>query len=342
MFLQGLGILRYLDYRPQFNKEACIRKISRKSSCDSCKIACQRKAIKVVKGGIEIDDDCNQCGQCVVSCPTNAISDNNLSFASTNNKVYVICNKSVQNESVDSKITVHCLKKINLKVLFNLYDRGITTIVTNIDACENCQDNNYLKETINKMNHILDITERKKMNIEIIEIQDFDKIINEIKKDKSNKVVERRDFFKVMIKDSIEQVRAVAPPTIAVKKLKSIESILINWCHNEEEKIGLFNINIEKDKCMECEACMKLCPKQVWTKKEEKLIYAPYKCNGCRICEDVCVGKAIYIDESINKSKEKIYNKIEYTCDNCTNTFFTYLKDKSICSKCAGDRIFKK
>lgn len=309
MFLQGLSILRYLDYRPQFNKKACIRKISRKSSCDLCKRACQRKAIKVVKGGIEIDNDCNQCGQCVVSCPTNAISDNNLNFASKNNKVYVICNKSVQNENIDNKIAVHCLKKINLKVLLNLYDRGITTIVTNIDACKNCQDNNYLKETIYKINDILTINGKKKMDVEIIEIEDFEKTIKEIKKDKSNKKVERRDFFKVMIKDSMEQVRDVVPPTIVVKKLKSIESILINWCHNDEEKISLFNINIQKDKCLECEACMKLCPKQVWTKKEEKLIYAPYKCNGCRICEDICVGKAIHIDERINKSKEKIYKQ---------------------------------
>lgn len=340
MFLQGLNLLRILDYRPKFIKENCIRKISSRSSCNLCESACQSKAIKTVKKGIQIENDCNQCGQCIVSCPTNALSHNDFNFVNKDNKVYVVCSKSLGYETFDNKMVIYCLKKLNLKVLLNLADKNITTIVTNMDFCNNCKEEHNLEQIINEVNYILTLSNKEKINIEKIDIEHFNDNIQQIQKAKANRVVQRRDFFKEIFKDSMEVVKDIAPPTILVKSLKPSEEILENWFNNKEQKVSLFNINIEKSKCIECGACIKLCPNSVWSEEEEKLIFSSYECNGCKICEDICVSEAIHIEKKITKTKQRIYYINEYKCDNCEKTFYSYIKGRNICPDCTRDEVF--
>lgn len=342
MLLQGMNFLKYFDYRPRFVREACIRKISSKSSCRLCKDACQRRAIETIKGGIEIDHACKQCGQCVVVCPTNALLDNGLNFVSEGNKVYVLCGKCQQGQEANSKAVIYCLEKINLKVLLNLSARGITSIVTNMNACSDCKKQHNLMETVDRANRILTIADRETISIDEVEIENFHNSIEKIDKNKADKVIGRRDFLKEIMRESMEIVQDMAPPTVHVKRLQLQELLLIEWCRDQKQKIGVFDIKIQKSKCMECGACMKLCPKEVWEVREAKLIYRPYRCNGCKICEDICVAKAIYVSEEINKCKEEEYEKIEYACSSCEKRFFTYQDEKTICPKCISVKLFNR
>lgn len=56
-------------------------------------------------------------------------------------------------------------------------------------------------------------------------------------------------------------------------------------------------IYIEHDKCDGCEACVIICPKNVFVMNEGKAEVADVvKCNACCSCIEVCPTKAIYVD----------------------------------------------
>ncbi len=71
-----------------------------------------------MKKGIQIETDCNQCGQRIVSCPTDALSHNDFNFVNKDNKIYVI-NKG--GESVINNATEINVKDI-LKTRLWFYD----------------------------------------------------------------------------------------------------------------------------------------------------------------------------------------------------------------------------
>ncbi|MGD8189766.1 4Fe-4S binding protein [Brevibacillus ginsengisoli] len=62
-----------LDYEVTISK-ACTRKKSPHSRCDQCLSACSKQALLLHEGQVAIDRNlCNDCGECLVSCPVQAI-----------------------------------------------------------------------------------------------------------------------------------------------------------------------------------------------------------------------------------------------------------------------------
>ncbi len=342
MILQSVNLLKYLDYRPKFIEEVCVRNISSKSSCNLCQMACPNKAIKVIRGGIEIKNNCKQCGLCVLACPQNALVDNGSDFLRHEDKIYVICDKNLQVNRIDKRALVFCLKKLKLKLLLNLSNRGINTIVTNMDKCGSCEEDNCFAREVMIANKILDKSNREKIIIESVDFDTFQDEVKKIEKKENNKVVDRRDFFKSLMKESVGAIRDLAPPTLCVKSLQTQEDILIDWAKNKEVKLGIFNIKIQADKCIECRACIKLCPKGVWDEKRDELIVKVYKCSGCRLCQDICVGGAIEIERQITEHYDLIRQKTQKECNRCGELFATYQENKTNCPKCISKGLFNK
>ncbi|MBQ6220220.1 MAG: ferredoxin [Methanosphaera sp.] len=56
------------------------------------------------------------------------------------------------------------------------------------------------------------------------------------------------------------------------------------------------NINVNYEKCngINCLECLDLCPMNVFTVKDDKLIvYDLEKCCICQLCQEICEQKAI-------------------------------------------------
>jgi len=55
---------------------------------------------------------------------------------------------------------------------------------------------------------------------------------------------------------------------------------------------------IDSKKCTKCEACIDICPMNVFAKDKEKVaVKRPKECIGCRACEVQCPAEAIKVED---------------------------------------------
>lgn len=64
------------------------------------------------------------------------------------------------------------------------------------------------------------------------------------------------------------------------------------WCHNPESKKRLTEISWDEKKCIDCAACIKVCPKNALGTKNLNFIDRD-KCDNCFLCIDECPSKAL-------------------------------------------------
>jgi glycyl-radical enzyme activating protein len=65
------------------------------------------------------------------------------------------------------------------------------------------------------------------------------------------------------------------------------------WCHNPESWALEPELLYREDKCVNCMACVKVCPKGAHKKPNEKHCFDRGLCTGCGKCIDVCIQNAI-------------------------------------------------
>lgn len=92
------------------------------------------------------------------------------------------------------------------------------------------------------------------------------------------------------------------------------------WCHNPESQEIEKQMLFDRDKCVLCGTCIKICPQKAITIENNKLTTDFDKCNYCRQCEVYCIkgtrqvaGKEYTIDEIL---KEVIKDKVFYEQSN--------------------------
>jgi Pyruvate/2-oxoacid:ferredoxin oxidoreductase delta subunit len=66
----------------------------------------------------------------------------------------------------------------------------------------------------------------------------------------------------------------------------------------ERGDIPMFLPEIQEDKCINCQACARICPKMVLEGGEKDVtVSLPSFCTGCESCSAVCPQKAIRVKE---------------------------------------------
>ena len=56
---------------------------------------------------------------------------------------------------------------------------------------------------------------------------------------------------------------------------------------------------VERDQCVKCAACIKMCPKKVITMKPKGIAFDYSKCIACFCCQEICPNAAIKVKKSI-------------------------------------------
>lgn len=340
--LASMRILRYLDYRPKYDVNKCIKSKSTKSSCEKCYQACPYDAIELYKKGIEITDKCNFCGICVAYCPSNAISDGGRRFCRNGNEMFVACSQQEKEDIDDEKIIVHCLNFFTAKIFLNLYSRGIRKIYINSDKCEDCLYGHNIEKELNFTNEILKVLEKPLMEIEEVGIEEIYEGLEISKNIKSETLIDRRSFFKEIAKEVFNTGYDIAPPIVKEQGWEELSKVIKKLETEEIKGVSLFKVKKDFEKCIECNACIKLCSQKVWKEENEGLKTEIYNCNGCGLCQDICPTKAISIDKNVHISQMKIEEKIEKICNLCEKEFSTRYKEKDSCSKCVSSKVFNK
>ena len=52
-------------------------------------------------------------------------------------------------------------------------------------------------------------------------------------------------------------------------------------------------MKVDKDKCVGCGRCVRVCAMRTMKLKEQKVVIDPWRCNLCQDCQAVCPQKAI-------------------------------------------------
>lgn len=340
-FLKVFNLINYLDYRPKFDQEKCIKRLSPKASCSKCKDICPIDAISLNKRSITINDNCDTCNLCVSQCPTNALIDTGKRFISHRDKIFVLCEKHTSDEETDPHLRISCLNFINTKILLNLYRRGFREIYTSTNMCTDCDKSNNIEKELEKANKILNKLNKPTISLINNEVDSIKELVNNAKEVKSKTEIDRRGFIKHLAKEFYSTAYELSPPAVREQFWDTETDIINMWQKDEEEKIALYRVDKNESRCIECHACVKLCPQKVWTIEDDIKEESTYLCNGCKLCSDTCPGKAIEITEDLHMTSRKIFEKLSKICTKCNKEFDTYKESVDVCSSCLGKDLFR-
>jgi glycyl-radical enzyme activating protein family len=79
------------------------------------------------------------------------------------------------------------------------------------------------------------------------------------------------------------------------------------WCSNPENLEKKFKIMYKRSSCVDCGACVSVCPVGIHSMSRESGIHEidrSIDCVGCRKCEEVCPGKALSISGEMKTISE--------------------------------------
>ena len=327
-------IVNSLDYRPKYERTKCLRSLSPKAGCNTCEEICAKNSIQLKKNGITIDDSCNLCNECVSHCPTNALTDSGKKFVGAEKKIYLLCLKHELKDDVDSNFRIECINFLSTKLLLNIYNKGYREIHTNLSKCTDCERSHKLNFEINRTNKILSQLNKPLMSVKEESVETLIAKVDQLGKIKMNQKVDRRQFFKSFAKDIFGKAYEIVPPTVKLQYWSSTSQILEKWQKNEEKKLSLYKIKIDNNKCIQCKACMKMCPQNVWKFNNDDILFRPDLCNGCDLCKNICPTSAVDLEENIEFSERITLTKTEKHCLGCGKKYFTYNSESEKCPSC--------
>lgn len=334
-----VGIINNLDYRPKYERAKCIRSASPKSSCSICEEICSKKAVTINKKGIAINESCNFCNECVTHCPTNALVDTGRKFVGADKKIYLLCNKHKLSEEINNDSRIECLNFLSTKILLNIYNKGFREICTSFKECENCQRSHGLQTELDRANKILGSLNLPLMSVHDADVENLAEYVKEAGKIKKDTKVDRRDFFKQMAKDIFGKTYEIAPPAMRVQFWRSTEQILEKWQNGNENKLSVYKVVIDGERCIQCKACMKMCPHNVWEENSDGIIFRQHLCTGCNLCKDICPTKAIDIQEDIKIIHETTISNAGRECTACGKEFVASIAETDNCPNCTWKKI---
>lgn len=315
----------------------CLRHDNSQNQCSKCINMCEFDAIKVFKKKITLTGDlCTNCGECIGSCPTEALSLESFDMTS-----FVL--DFVQNEKVDimdgvdiptlAMLDAHHIVSVVLRRQNNI--KLLATSQTKEKVIKYINDkiviaNEFLKEIRCEFVVLFDIvsttTDTKKRGL----LKNIFTITKEIKRDEKAshqlKKIEKYVPPKLtLLKNSLK----IAVDDINVDTIKTIKGIIAN------KEIDFLS-------CTNCGECAHFCPTDALfrTHDSDGVFFQSGKCIGCGVCKMVCEPNAITSPSQIDLMRfmydqADLLVRYDYiTCKEC-KTAFIDKGVKDICDRCA-------
>ncbi len=96
-----------------------------------------------------------------------------------------------------------------------------------------------------------------------------------------------------------------------------------------------FHIQLDKESCILCSACAKVCDEGAITIEDNRFIIDEKRCTGCMNCQVVCFPKSIKVVEQIAKNSTPThYHYYDAQCDKCRLAFFAWEPNATLCPIC--------
>ena len=351
MPLLDLFVTKWIEARRlNVQPDRCVRTRNRFSTCHKCAQACPVSAISL-ENGLKVNEEvCHECMKCTVSCPTEALYDNQYmqSFKEMQ-KREVIAFSCDKDKSEESHIKLGCLGQLDKALLIQSMVNGKKiSIQFNEERCLSC----YKYDGLLKTNLEKTINELNLMLKDPIDIQ-----YNEKSSSKMERSFSRRELFSFFSKKVTRNVVSPLLPEDEVGKnlripinggsMRSAYHHLLekyqNKFHENQQSQHLQTLQLAfNENCDGCKVCAHVCPTGALKFTEQEALVAMFStqaCNGCRACIDICRKNGLQIDDSpinlvsfLDGSPKEIFVKEEKNCSKCGEKHYN---STAYCDECA-------
>ena len=321
----------------KIDKASCLKARSPKSTCNKCQEICPQDAI-TFKDGVNVTEDCNNCGACVAACPTGvfAISDPSDEYlyhtALHSTKMVITCAENLTRLPRKARklvLKVECLSRLYFEMLLSLGVGVKDNVYLYCDenCCSNCEKQKtirHLNAELKKANSILSQLEGSK---NILWTKDLPQDVLQIFVKASDGFDDsRRQFFSEIgsnakklpfeVMSYMLHGKSESSPNLhnkvgESKKLPFKRQLLLKILQKitdkrglEKRKLQLPGLILKVDNCYLCGVCAKLCPSSALHLPEDGNLAINYaRCLGCGLCGDVCNNRAISFREVLSNEE---------------------------------------
>jgi ferredoxin len=139
----------------------------------------------------------------------------------------------------------------------------------------------------------------------------------------------RRAFFTSMQTGGKQLARSMAPVSW---KMEAGEWNLANYY----QEYQFYTVEIDKNKCILCQACFSFCSQKVFKLKDSFLQIENEKCVNCMDCTDICPEYAIQIKPEIKEKSDSLETFHTKQCRDCGKSFHTFQPEIEKCHICVN------
>ena len=334
----------------------CIKVYAKDSSCTKCADICPKNAISYLENIPKVNDACIDCGGCIGSCPTEAISLKNFDTLE-----FIFSFLENRENLISCKKNIPCLATLSVENLISLALLGEEEPLLDLGHCHNCEiaDPLYsqIQENIGEANQFLQhIGSQRKIKAEDIAYEEKP----------AEETADRRNFLKTFtlkgaVKTQVEFEQTVEKmeksgvsltdaANIRKKEIPNKRKLLFMALKRADkpesyhtfmpDEISFTSMKSVNDDCDNCSMCYRICPTGALQsdKRQTKIDFDPLLCVKCALCHDVCRPDAIQLvpystSELFAPKVHELTNFKVVRCDECAN-FFTYFGGEKLCPRC--------
>lgn len=344
--------------------QRCSRTRSPLSKCSHCIDICPENALSFGAEGIEIADNCLQCGLCAGVCPTGALGIQEPTQLALLEKIRSLNTQGVtiaigcrrQPELNPKGLSVPCLGSLSREFLLVLEQSSHPVyFVLSEEKCAECQvtgGGDHCLKQLAEVGRVIDSLGLKGGAISLVPEAPPIKI----PKKKEDTDPSRRAFFRSIFSGAKQMPKAMVLSMLddetteeesSIKAVSGVEAdrqrLLrrgFEQVKESMEELDLLQRPVLQSTCHFCRACTILCPLGALKCSDDyRLTLDTGKCTGCGLCIEICLHQSLAlgpgkIAQLYQAEPELLAQGVKGRCQSCGQEMVTS-EENEFCFICA-------
>lgn len=299
----------------RFDAQRCISAVFPEVNCQSCFDACPAEALSWDESMLALSDQCQQCGQCVASCPTGALGLTGFGLPDTKHLegIAVDCLRVPARDRGDHHWTVPCIFGLPDHALLSLANEKPVSLLDRgwCAACPSSNANADLAAITERINALLASAGATPSVAVVLAPLPENKRIEPAPDPTLSRSTSRRGFFKALVadcsrvSDSCEQSssvqigdhRARILPQNRLQSLQVLTEIARRQHRSELDSVLFPSIAIDHERCCDQGMCAATCPTGALQRSQQAsqatLAFNADLCIACGYCQSACPEQAL-------------------------------------------------
>jgi len=330
----------------------CVRNDYYHNACKLCVDICPENAFNIVRNKLTLySNECIECGACMGSCPTEA-----LTMSSFDPNAFTSSFKDIESSTLSCKNNTICLGAFDAHHYITMALTSKEMPTCDLSHCAECSLNkeqkveNFIRKEIETANNFLVQCGLESTLTTIEEKQE---------EEHSRRTLFKAAFSKVKDAVSEDETKNTLSMTLTYQKDPNKNGLPLKFLQlknsikeniqklsktSHETNFGIFaQKEISFKECTNCGDCINFCPTEalLHTSDKQGINFNVGNCIACSICDDICKTDAIktvagvdLIDVAYDRGKELVHYEM-VMCNECRCPY-PYRGGEPICDRCAS------